>query len=198
MNNVTGGKMNKGSPTARSVRILAGPAQDELEREDFAGTAGFGTLMWPFPSKEPKEYKEPVERKYKRTKYRNLVGETMAEVSISDDKSIMRFVNVDGGVTEFYHAQECYEHVEIIDVIGDLDDLVGETIWMAEESTQIGHKPDDADMPEWEGNSGDSTTWTFYKFATVKGYVTIRWYGESNGYYSESVDVRYYHLARAQ
>jgi len=70
-----------------------------------------------------------------------------------------------------------------VDVIGNLEDLIGSPILMAEEVTSENENPVGVDVPEYQ----DSFTWTFYKFATIKGYVTIRWYGESNGYYSESV-----------
>lgn len=81
-----------------------------------------------------------------------------------------------------YHSQDCCEYVRIEDIDGDLNDLVGSPILQAEEVT--GETQD-----SWEEDERqDSYTWTFYKFATIKGSVTLRWLGESNGYYSESVD----------
>ena len=105
------------------------------------------------------------------------------------------FTRVSGGVGDgelvfetdterfvFFHAQDCCEHVSIEDVCGDLEDLVGEPLLMAEEVS--GETPVDFNEAEHE-----SVTWTFYKFATRKGYVDVRWLGESNGYYSESVSL---------
>lgn len=40
---------------------------------------------------------------------------------------------------------------------------------------------------EYKTTDWGDEQWTFYKFASAKGYVTVRWYGESNGYYSTSV-----------
>jgi hypothetical protein len=80
-----------------------------------------------------------------------------------------------------YHRQDCCESVTIEDINGDLDDLTLSPITLA---TEVSHtRPYDANYPSY-----DSETWTFYHFATARGYVTIRWNGSSNGYYSESVD----------
>jgi len=82
----------------------------------------------------------------------------------------------------FFHYQDCCESVDINDIVGDLEDLCGEPLLIAEEVS--GETPVD-----FEEEYHESVTWTFYKFATRKGYVDVRWLGESNGYYSESVDL---------
>lgn len=96
----------------------------------------------------------------------------------------IRFVAADGRIFNMCHSQDCCESVTIESIVGDLMNLVGEPILMAEEVTHEGTNPQGVTIPEWQ----ESFTWTFYKFATHKGYVDIRWYGESNGYYSERVD----------
>jgi hypothetical protein len=107
-----------------------------------------------------------------------LVGKTLTSINVENGKDEIYFETSDGETYHMWHMQDCCEDVKIEDIIGDLDDLIGTPITMAEEITEA------CEDEEW----GDSVTWTFYKFATNKGYVTIRWYGSSNGYYSESVD----------
>ncbi len=82
----------------------------------------------------------------------------------------------------FFHYQDCCESVDINDIVGDLEDLCGEPLLIAEEVS--GETPVD-----FEEEYHESVTWTFYKFATRRGYVDVRWLGESNGYYSESVSL---------
>jgi hypothetical protein len=106
-----------------------------------------------------------------------IIGKTFTEINRSSDE--LRFVTDAGDTYRMWHNQDCCEHVDIEDISGSLEDLIGAPILKAEESTNH-------DNPR-EG-SDESFTWTFYHFATVRGYVTIRWYGDSNGYYSESVE----------
>lgn len=109
-----------------------------------------------------------------------MLGMTMASV-VNDDNKGLVFTTTDGQVFKLWHDQDCCESVTTEDIAGELLDLVGAPLLQAEESTS-------KDEPAREDDYDDSHTWTFYKFATVKGYVTVRWYGTSNGYYSEGVD----------
>lgn len=84
-----------------------------------------------------------------------------------------------------YHEQDCCESVEIEDICGDLRDLIGEPLLLVEEVT---YEPEESPRGCSIIEDDHSFSWTFYKLATQKGTVTIRWYGTSNGYYSEAVD----------
>jgi hypothetical protein len=115
-------------------------------------------------------------------KFGDLVGKKLKEITVGFDE--ITFTTNNGEQYRLFHSQDCCESVVVEDIIGDITDLLDSPIIKASEDTSI-ENPEGINK-EYQ----DSFTWTFYNIATQNGHVTIRWYGESNGYYSEGVDFR--------
>jgi hypothetical protein len=116
--------------------------------------------------------------KYGSPKFEELLGKTIIDIYGAEVESeVIAFICDDGSRYIMYHEQDCCESVDVNDICGDVACLLNTPITKAEKTTEEG---DD----KW-----GTHTWTFYHLGTVKGYVTIRWYGASNGYYSESVSL---------
>lgn len=115
--------------------------------------------------------------------FADLAGTTLASVTGQVGADEITFITSDGRTFRLRHDQDCCESVTIEDICGDLSDLIGTPILSADESTSTDN-PEGITPPDYQ----DSFTWTFYRISTIKGSVVIRWYGESNGYYSESVE----------
>lgn len=111
--------------------------------------------------------------------FSNMLSKVMVTVEGHRGDDIMTFTSECGKKFIFQHYQDCCESVSIEDICGDVEDLVGSPILMAEEVSNVG------DVPACDY---ESYTWTFYRFGTAKGNVTVRWLGTSNGYYGEGVD----------
>jgi hypothetical protein len=120
-----------------------------------------------------------------------MVGKTIVRINhipnnvfIKGDE--LHFHMEDGTHYRMYHSQVCCENIHIEDIVGDLDDLVGSPLVRAEERKSDHFVNSDPDVFR-----DAAYMWTFYEFATIKGSVTIRWYGESNGYYSVGVNLEH-------
>jgi hypothetical protein len=111
---------------------------------------------------------------------KTMVGKVF--VSVLADNDSMTFKTDDGWEYTFMHYQSCCEYVRIEDIVGDVKDLIDSPLTLAEEVS--------GETADEDGVFNKSYTWTYYKFATVKGYVDVRWLGESNGYYSEAVHLK--------
>lgn len=136
-----------------------------------------------------------------------LVGVTIIDVrGLHDGSEEVEFECSDGQTFKMYHVEDCCEDVCLAEIVGDVDDIIGVPVLRAEEATSEGKIENDLyhandsyekaqavrrklsgqDNPERYADS--SQTWTFYKIDTAKGDLVLRWFGTSNGYYSESVD----------
>jgi hypothetical protein len=113
----------------------------------------------------------------------NMIGLTIMEITgLEKGGDAVTFKTKEGRMFLMKHDQDCCESVAIEDIAGDIQNLLYVPLTMAEESSSETN-PEGVKI-EYQ----DSFTWTFYKLATVNGYITIRWYGSSNGYYSERVN----------
>ena len=123
------------------------------------------------------EYWDNVAKRYNRKK---------VPLDILASPLELEFETSDGKTFLMYHEQDCCESVFLSDIAGDIDDILNTPIIRAEvvESTDEQIRPNESEC------CGGSETWTFYKIDTAKGGVTLRWFGSSNGWYSEEVTFR--------
>lgn len=114
-----------------------------------------------------------------KTNLHNFLGKIPTSITGGKDDDEIRFKFSDGSSAKMHHEQDCCERVYIESITGELQDLIGYELLVAEE------------RKEHHDTTFDSSTWTFYTFRNIKASVDIRWIGESSGYYSEAVNISY-------
>jgi len=120
-----------------------------------------------------------------RVNFESILGKTFRKVYKQDsgigDSDALVFEASDTEAYAMLYESDCCASCSIEDICGDLQDLENTPIVRAEENgnDEEENRPSPEERPE-------SFTWTFYRIGTNKGTVVIRWYGSSNGYYSET------------
>ena len=113
----------------------------------------------------------------------DLVGMTFNAVHFRcvdyQDEIVFRY---DGGEIRMTHEQDCCESVALCEI----SPTRSMAFWILAGTPILS-----ATVNVYECNpvNDESATATFYKISTIKGMVDIQWRGESNGHYSEEVDL---------
>lgn len=153
---------------------------DQADAQKFTNEDGAYTAMGDFILDQTTAYTlAEVRVCMEQRNISELQGQTLAKIE-NEQNLVLTFTTIRGKKYTLSHIQSCCEEVMIEDITGDLEDLIGSQIVEAEEVSHF----DDPHYPPKDPMDG-SYTWTFYKLRTRKGAVTIRWYGTSNGCYSE-------------
>ena len=123
----------------------------------------------------------------KEVDLKTIIGKKIVDIKgLEKSSDEVRIFTEDGNEYLFYHEDDCCESVDLNDFEGDIDKLIGSVILSAEVVTN--DSDEDENKDEKPSEYSESWTWTFYKIETDKGGLWMRWLGESNGYYSESVN----------
>lgn len=96
------------------------------------------------------------------------------------------FRTSDNKIYYMFHSQDCCESVYVKKIEGRIESLIGKEILSCKEEVFNDDWPQILEEPEY---LNDSWTITVYTFQTIDSEVKIIWIGESNGYYSESVQI---------
>lgn len=108
---------------------------------------------------------------------KNIIGKTIISIiGMKQDSEKIIFELNNGEKWKMYNDQDCCENVWLEDINGDINVILNSPILRFDEKIENNE------------NASESGTFTFYTIATAKGYLNLRWNGESNGYYSEGVD----------
>ncbi len=115
-----------------------------------------------------------------------LRGRTIDKViGLEKDSEVVEIITACGKVFKFFHDQDCCEEVKLVDFDLNPDELVGAYVTSAYLSTSSDQSGKEIKPSE----DSESWTWSFYRIVTDKGTLSMRWLGESNGWYSESVEL---------
>ena len=114
-------------------------------------------------------------------KLEELNGETLTHIDVAKEhgEDQILLTTESGREIRIYHEQDCCETVRIVDTEGEWHDLIGKPILEATKEEE-----------QRETEDYESETKTALTFRVDGATVISRWIGESNGYYSESVDIR--------